>query len=1173
MIPVLYKANETKFDSQGVGCLTDCITCYVHEKLNGVYELKFTYPITGVHFSDIKVGAIVDAIPSDGKAVQHFRIDTITKPIGGKVTVEATHISYQLSYVPVKPFDAVGVLGALNGLKENSLASNPFSVWTDISNTATKYSQKEPASFRQRLGGVAGSILDCFGGEYEFDNYTVKLHAHRGTDRGVVIEYGKNLTDLEQEESIDKVITGIVPFWKDSNGDKVVSIETPIESEYASKYPFKRTVVKDFSTNFEEEPTVEQLRTYTESYIKNNCVGVPQVSLDVSFVALEDTEEYKSLSRERINLGDTVTVRFAELGVDAKAKVIEYKYDVLAERYDSLKIGSVRSSLASTISEITKVADSAVTKSILDAVIKYQTELIKGGFGGYLVTNYVNGYPSEIICGDSPNIEQMVNCIRLNKNGLGISKSGYNGPYSTAITGNGINASLINFGEMDGNLIKAKTLQIGSFDEETENTITSSLSEAVTEWYVSTSPTELMGGSWSESRPAWTETNYIWQRLRTENKKGEISYSEPSCVQGNTGAKGEQGAQGISVSNITNFYKASDKSTGIVAPQSSGGRNLYYLYNFNALNLANVSSHSVDNGEISLTASGSDLYIGEVLPINGKWDEMFSPLIKVDGAKTVTYTVTNKLFTANYYNFLNKDKRAITGYKRINNSTATLTVPNGAVYLAMRFGYTQATKNTVYKLRIKVELGSKATDWTPAPEDYGWSTTPPQLTATNKYMWNYSMISGSSNEVLSYTPATMIGVYGDKGIDGKGVKYAEITYQIWANGTSTPSGTWVTTVPDTTADKPYLWTRTIITYTDNTKSTSYSVGSTLKGVNVGGRNLLRGSSKWTEKTPWQCRVATKDVAASAYEMGMEASIENGKTYILQATTDGVIGEHITDGSGNGVTHMICYFRTQENVDANDLDIYTEVNGTYTRDDTFITPIHVSTKHCVWKMEIPKDYSIKYVSLTLRIDVHGDGKTVYPVKYWNFKLELGNIATDWTPAPEDVDADISNAQTTANSAQTNASTAQQIANDAQSTANDALNKADSAQASANSAIKSYQDAINKAKDAQISADRATELANGAQQGVSTIEQVVKIDTQGVRIYEKENSKNYVHQKSDGSHFYTNNAENGVLGPDSRMNNLAVNDYFMSASHRMEYGNVLNQDASVFYHIGKLKKVVQ
>jgi phage minor structural protein len=1027
MIPVLYKANETKFDSQGVGCLTDCITCYVHEKLNGVYELKFTYPITGVHFSDIKVGAIVDAIPSDGKAVQHFRIDTITKPIGGKVTVEATHISYQLSYVPVKPFDAVGVLEALNGLKDHSLTSNPFSVWTDISNTATKYSQKEPASFRQRLGGVAGSILDCFGGEYEFDNYTVKLHAHRGIDRGVVIEYGKNLTDLEQEESIDKVITGIVPFWKDSN-DKVVSIETPIESEYASKYPFKRTVVKDFSSNFEEEPTVEQLRVYTESYIKNNCVGVPQVSLDVSFVALEDTEEYKNLSRERINLGDTVTVRFSELGVDAKAKVIEYKYDVLAERYDYLKIGSVRSSLASTISEITKVADSAVTKSILDAVIKYQTELIKGGLGGYVVTNYVNGFPSEIIVGDSPNIEQMVNCIRLNKNGLGISKSGYNGPYSTAITGDGVNASLINFGELDGNLIKAKTLQIGSFDEATENTITSSLSEAVTEWYVSTSPTELKGGSWSESRPAWTETNYIWQRLRTENKKGEISYSEPSCVQGNTGAKGDKGNDGTSV-KIT--------------------------------------------------------------------------------AKSVTYQA----------------------------STSGTTTPTGA-----------------------------------------WVANPPTV-AKGQYLWTKTVVTysdGNSTTAYSVAYQGTNGANGQNGSNGRGVKSTEVTYQIWYNGTSTPNGTWVTTVPDTTADKPYLWTRTVITYTDDTKSTSYSVGSTLKGVNVGGRNLLLNSRIPKDGTYYLLNGLNST----------ENLFKNCRIFSAQKAWNGLrvfFNKHVTERNvvhvGDKLTYSI-YAKT-DNISPISIMMFNRAfndsNGRY----DFDSSVRQFTLSKEWAQ-----YSLTFTVTDSILKTSGTGMTYFGFeilqknteegKYVYFacpKLELGNVATDWTPAPEDVDADISNAQSTANSAQTNASTAKQTANDAQSTANDALNKAGSAQASADSAIKSYQDAINKAKDAQISADKATELANGAHQGVSNIEQVVKIDAQGVRIYEKANSKNYVHQKSDGSHFYTNNTENGVLGPDSRMNNLAVNDYFMCASHRMEYGNVLNQDASVFYHIGKLKKVVQ
>ena len=471
MIPVLYKETETEFDSQGIGCLSDCITCYVSEKLNGAYELELTYPVTGIHYSDLKIGAIIDAIPADGKQVQHFRIETITKPIGGKVTVEANHISYQLSYVPVKPFTAKGAVNALQGLVLNSIINHPFSVWTDITNAETTYTQVEPSSFRGRLAGIEGSILDCFGGEYEFDNYIVKLHAHRGSDRGVVIEYGKNLTDLEQEESIDSVVTGIVPYWEDSETKEVVSITEPIESEYADKYPFKRTIVKDFSEQFEEKPTVEQLRAKTESYIKNDCVGVPQVSLDVSFVALEDTEEYKNLTRERINLGDIVTVRFLELGVDAKAKVIEAKYDALGERYDSLKIGSVKASLASTIQEITKVADSAVTKSILDSVMNYQKKLISGGLGGYVVTNYVNGYPSEIIIGDSPNIETMVNCLRLNKEGLGISKTGYEGPYVTAITGYGINASAGFFGELDGNIIKGGTIIAGALSEEVTSSI------------------------------------------------------------------------------------------------------------------------------------------------------------------------------------------------------------------------------------------------------------------------------------------------------------------------------------------------------------------------------------------------------------------------------------------------------------------------------------------------------------------------------------------------------------------------------------------------------------------------------------------------------------------------------------------------------------------------------
>lgn len=474
-----------------------------------------------------------------------------------------------------------------------------------------------------------------------------------------------------------------------------------------------------------------------------------------------------------------------------------------------------------------------------------------------------------------------------------------------------------------------------------------------------------------------------------------------------------------------------------------------------------------------------------------------------------------------------------------------------------------------------------------------WSPGIPTV-AKGQYLWTRTVIT-FSNDVTStsYSVGYMgtngqNGSNGSNGKDGKGIKSTEVTYQIWANGTNTPTGTWVNTVPDTTADKPYLWTRTIITYTDNTKSTSYSVGSTLKGVNVGGRNLIRYGKGNSKKGFFK----NFSVISDDY---CEVTINSKKQYSSVLLSDGfVLGcRNYTVGATYIWSYDIMYteWNFPQGTDRAEFWIgqrYTNApsgqtsTGQWKKVTSHNLPV-VGTSGCKlneWyhvsaKVVIPEQASsnVGEESCIRLYNSNPDVEAGFTARFKNVKLELGNIATDWTPAPEDVDADISNAQATANSAQTNASTAQQTANDAQSTANDALNKAGSAQASADNAIKSYQDAINKAKDAQISADRATELANGAQQGVSNIEQVVKIDTQGVRIYEKENSKNYVHQRSDGSHFYTNNAENGVLGPDSRMNNLAVNDYFMSASHRMEYGNVLNQDASVFYHIGKLKKVVQ
>lgn len=481
----------------------------------------------------------------------------------------------------------------------------------------------------------------------------------------------------------------------------------------------------------------------------------------------------------------------------------------------------------------------------------------------------------------------------------------------------------------------------------------------------------------------------------------------------------------------------------------------------------------------------------------------------------------------------------------------------------------QGNDGTSVKITAKSVTYQASTSGTTTPTG-AWVANPPTVDK-GQYLWTKTVVTysdGNSTTAYSIAYQGTNGTNGQNGSDGRGVKSTEISYQIWTNGTSTPNGTWSTSVPDTTADKPYLWTRTVITYTDDTKSTSYSVGSTLKGVNVGGRNLLRGSSRWTEKTPWQCQVATKDIAAEANQMMMEASIENGKTYILQATTDGVWGNHIADGSGNGVTHMYLYFRTKEDVDSNNLNNYTMPQAAIKYTNGIVSPVDISTKHGIWKIEIPNS-DVKFVSMTLRIDVHGDGKTVYPVKYWNFKLELGNIATDWTPAPEDVDEGINNAQSSADKANTSASNAQNTANNALDAANKADAKADQATSDAESANTAAQTAKKQADAAQKASNNANELANSAWKGVSTLEQVVKVDQGGVKVLEAANSKNYAKMQSTGLHVFTNDVQVAQFGEESKMRNLAVQDYFMFGAHRAELLTVNGVQGTAFYWIGDVK----
>ena len=478
MIPVLYEGNEREFVSQGLGSLKDAISCTVSEELNGSYELKMEYPVFGEHFSEIKLGRLILAEPAPQRETEPFSIYKISKPTNGIVTINAEHISYRLSYVPVKPFSASSCTSALNGLVSNAIEECPFTVWTDKSVEAA-FNLSIPQSFRLCLGGIEGSILDTYKGEYEFNRFNVKLHAHRGSlkDSAKII-YGRNLIDLTQEETIEKTVTGIIPYWKGSttvsNSDdttttteKLVMLpEYVIKSEYSGKYPYERTIVYDFSSDFQDEPTIDELRKRCEQYMEDNVTGVPDVSLTINFANLSGFEENKGIADQIIYLGDSVPVLFDKYDISTTAKIVSVEYDTLEERYNTITLGSTSASLSKSISQLDKKQTETITKSDLEMSLILAQKILAGGEGGYIVTKYVNGHPSERVIGDTDDIKTMVNCFRFNKNGIGVSNNGFNGPYISAWTiDGGFNASFINTGVLTANLIKAGILsnKDGSF--------------------------------------------------------------------------------------------------------------------------------------------------------------------------------------------------------------------------------------------------------------------------------------------------------------------------------------------------------------------------------------------------------------------------------------------------------------------------------------------------------------------------------------------------------------------------------------------------------------------------------------------------------------------------------------------------------------------------------------
>ena len=499
MIPILYSRNETTFNHNGLGFLTDIASAKVTEERNGVYELSFQYPITGQWYELISNGCFVKVKANETSELQLFKIYKSSKPIRGIVTFSAEHISYALNGLPLAGFSIASATPqmAMRRALEQTPLEHSFTAQSDIA-TLNGTTIKTPCSVRGLLGGQEGSILDVWGGEYEFDNFNVILHANRGENNGVTIEYGKNLTDLKQEENISECYTHLMPYavynQDDGNGNSnevyVYLTEKVIALPTAASLGHEKALIKDFSDAFgdNEVPTEAKLRIKANSFIASADLTTPKINITVSFIQLWQTEEYKNIAPlERVRLCDTVGVYFSKLGVSATAKVIKTVYDVIAERYESVTVGDAKSNFADTVNkqnaEISRVSGlikSGVSRATaeLNKAIQRATDAITGQSGGYVVLNPALN-PQEILIMDAPSIEDALNVWRWNAGGLGFSSTGYNGTYTTAITYDGvIVADFIAAGTLNGALLLADSVSATALSVAYKNSVQSDIASS-----------------------------------------------------------------------------------------------------------------------------------------------------------------------------------------------------------------------------------------------------------------------------------------------------------------------------------------------------------------------------------------------------------------------------------------------------------------------------------------------------------------------------------------------------------------------------------------------------------------------------------------------------------------------------------------------------------------------
>ncbi|SUN64369.1 Phage endopeptidase [Streptococcus dysgalactiae subsp. equisimilis] len=381
MIPVLYEAKETRFRTFGLGEIADAYEVKVTRERNGNYSLYIKYPLDGVFASVFKEEMKIKSDAGRRTKWQTFEINRVLRNSKDHIEIFARHISMRTQDIALKPFvsgASVDAESALGIWKENLVGDDKFDVKSDILTLGSfNWEIDKIGNARGALGGVAGSILDVYGGEYEFDNRTIILRKQMGRKAPTVLEYGRNIVSVEEERLLDGNYTSIYPFvrytpqQKPQEGasgkphvgeheqpeEQLVTLpEFIIDGQYLKLYAQRRIQMVDLSSHFNDdknkkEPTEEEIRKLAQKYLKDNNVGAPKVSIEVDYIDLSQTLDYQDFRvMEEVELCDIVPLYYPKFGITTETeKVVEIVYDVYTDSNHTIKLGTIGQSISKSL--------------------------------------------------------------------------------------------------------------------------------------------------------------------------------------------------------------------------------------------------------------------------------------------------------------------------------------------------------------------------------------------------------------------------------------------------------------------------------------------------------------------------------------------------------------------------------------------------------------------------------------------------------------------------------------------------------------------------------------------------------------------------------------------------------------------------------------------------------